>query len=126
MGACDLEEDWNRLMQDNSWNFDDLVDAGRDFEGLGELLTQDLDHEASANDGEDVFGEWHPEEYCAQTSANGGANANRDQTQILSPPLYVGFTDRHVISGDGLEQTRADEKSSVARTRPSIQSLECE
>jgi len=57
MGACDLEEDWNRLIQDNSWNFDDLVDAGRDFKGLGELLTQDLDHEASANDGEDIFGE---------------------------------------------------------------------
>jgi len=61
MGACD----WERLMQDNGWEFDDLVDTSRDFKGLDEWLTQDLGHEASGNDGVDVFGEWHPQEYGA-------------------------------------------------------------
>ncbi len=78
------------------------------------------------NDGVDVFGEWHPQEYGAQTGANDGANADRDQTQILSPPLYAGFEDRYVVGGDELEQPRADGKSFVAGTRPSIQSLERE
>jgi len=116
MGTCD----WETLMQDNGWEFDDLVDTSLDFEGLDGWLAQDLGHEASGNDGVDVIGEWHPQEYGAQTGANDGAIANRDQTQILSPPLYAGFEDRHVIGGDELEQPRADGKNVVAGTRQSI------
>ncbi len=42
MAACD----WKTLMQDNGWEFDDLVDTSRDFEGLEEWLVQDLGPEA--------------------------------------------------------------------------------
>ncbi len=56
------------------------MDTSRDFEGLEKWLTQDLGHEASANDGVDVSREWYPQEYGAQTSANDGVNANGDQT----------------------------------------------
>ena len=63
---------WDKLMLDSNW----------------EPEVSEVNHEPNLSE----FDHWLSEQYALKDSATSGNGSRKDQSQILSPPLYAGFS----------------------------------
>lgn len=96
--------DWDKLMREINGETDDTyVNTEQDFS---------------------AFDQWLSQEHTLNNSAEIESGVCKDQSQLLSPPLYAGFS--NVTRTDDLEQPRAEGLNAVAELKARIQALQIE